>query len=191
MEQLSATDLHSVLDVARELAAVRDVEALHASVLPQLRRLVAYDSASFNELAPDTGEAVVAVVDPVDSMFEGGEEIFGAYAHQNPLIAAARCPGDSDVLKFSDFISRRRLHSLDIYDLVYASIEVEHQIAFTLPAPSAQVIGFALNRSRTDFSERDRQMLRAVRPFVVLAYEHAAARRSPRSSTPLTQPPVG
>src|ERR1017187_3670308 len=114
MEQLSATDLHSVLDVARELAAVRDVEALHASVLPQLRRLVAYDSASFNELAPDTGEAVVAVVDPVDSMFEGGEEIFGAYAHQNPLIAAARCPGDSDVLKFSDFISRRRLHSLDI-----------------------------------------------------------------------------
>jgi DNA-binding NarL/FixJ family response regulator len=38
------------------------------------------------------------------------------------------------------------------------------------------VIGFALNRTRRqpDFSERDRGMLEAVRPFVVQAYETAA-----------------
>lgn len=174
MERLSATDLQTVLDVARELGAVRDVEDLRASVLPQLQRLVACDLASFNEIAPSTGQAIVTAIDPADSMFDGGEEIFGAFAHQNPLIAAAQGPDDCGVRKFSDFISRRRLHGLDIYDLLYEPIEVEHQIAFTLPAPATRVVGFALSRSRRDFSERDRRVLQAVRPFVVQAYERAA-----------------
>jgi len=182
MEALSATDLHTILDVARELGAVQDLDGLHARVLPQLRRLVAYDTASFNEIAPSAGEAVVAVVDPSDAMFEGGEEIFGAYAHQNPLIAAAVGPDDVGVRKFSDFISRRQLHRLDIYDLVYGPIEAEHQIAFTLPAPAAHVIGFALNRKRPDFSERDRDVLRAVRPFVIQAYVDATARARTRAT---------
>src|SRR4029077_20262487 len=176
MEQLNATDLHTVLDVARELGQVRDLDGVRASVLPQLRRLVACDSASFNEIAVDAGEAVVAAVDPVAALPEGAEEVFGTYAHQNPLIAAARRPGEAGVLKFSDVISRRRLHRLELYDLVYAQIEVEHQIAFTLPAPSAHVVGFALNRKRRDFSERDRRVLTAIRPFVVQAYEQAVSR---------------
>lgn len=176
MGRLSATDLHSVLDVAREFGAVRDLDMLHSSLLPQMRRLVAYDSASFNHVAPDAREAIVTIVDPVDSMWAGAEEVFGAYAHQNPLIAAAQVPGNYEVLKFSDLISRRQLHRLDIYDLVYARIGVEHQIAFTIPAPSANVIGCALNRRRPDFSERDREVLRAVRPFFVQAYERLALR---------------
>jgi DNA-binding CsgD family transcriptional regulator len=182
MEPLSATDLHTVLDVARELGEVRDLEGLHAGVLPQLRRLVPYDTASFNEIAPSAGEAVVTVVEPTDAIFDGAEEIFGAYAHQNPLIAAAQRPGDTAVRKFSDFISRRQLHRLDLYELVYATIEVEHQIAFTLPAPSAHVIGLALNRKRGDFSERDRNVLQAIRPFVVQAYIDAAARARARAA---------
>ncbi len=178
MERLSATDLNSVLEVARELGAMRDVDELRASVLGQLRRLVDCDTLSFNELAPADGEAIIAAVDPEEILWDGAEELFGAYAHQNPLVAAAGRPGDVGVRKFSDLVSARQLHSLDIYDVIYRQIEVEHQIAFTLPAPSRHVIGFALNRNRRqpDFSERDRNMLEAVRPFVVQAYETAAVR---------------
>jgi DNA-binding CsgD family transcriptional regulator len=184
MESLSATDLYTVLDVARELGAMRTVDDLRAGVLPHLRRLVACDTASFNEIAPEAREAVITAVDPADILFDGAEEIFGAYAHQNPLIAAARGPGRARVAKFSDFINARELHELDIYDLVYRHIEVEHQIAFTLPAPSARVIGFALNRSRRhgDFTERDRRVLEAVRPFVIQAYENATARAHARAT---------
>jgi DNA-binding CsgD family transcriptional regulator len=182
MESLSATDLHTVLDVARELGAMSDVDGLHAGVLPQLRRLVPYDTASFNEIAPSAGEAIVTVVEPTNALYDGAEEIFGAYAHQNPLVAAAQRPGAATVNKFSDFISRRQLHRLDIYDLIYSQIEVEHQIAFTLPAPSAHVIGFALNRKRDDFSERDRDMLQAIRPFVIQAYTEAVARARTRAT---------
>jgi DNA-binding CsgD family transcriptional regulator len=174
MERLSATDLNSVLEVARELGAMRDVDELRASVLGQLRRLVDCDTLSYNELAPADGEAIIAAVDPEEILWDGAEELFGAYAHQNPLIAAAGRPGDVGVRKFSDLVSTRQLHSLDIYNVIYRQIEVEHQIAFTLPAPSRHVIGFALNRRQPDFSERDRGVLEAVRPFVVQAYETAA-----------------
>jgi DNA-binding CsgD family transcriptional regulator len=177
MERLSATDLNKVLDVAYELGAMADVEELCANVLGQLRGLVACDTLSYNEIAPAAGEAVVAAVEPEEVLWDGAEEIFGAYAHQNPLVAAADGPGDAGVKKFSDLISRRQLHRLDIYDLIYSRLEVEHQMAFTLPAPSGRVLGFALNRNRRqrDFSERDRSVLEAVRPFVVRAYEHATA----------------
>jgi DNA-binding CsgD family transcriptional regulator len=174
MERLSATDLDTVLDVARELGSMRDIDDLLAGVLPALRRLVACDTASFNEVAPASGEAIITAVDPHEILFEGAEELFGALAHENPLIVAAHL-GSPSVSKFSDFISARQLHKLDIYDLIYSRIGVEHQIAFKLPAPSEHVVGFALNRGRVDFSERDRSVLEAVRPFVIQAYENAAA----------------
>lgn len=178
MERLSATDLNSVLDVARNLGEMRDMEQLRGGVLAQLRRLVACNTLSYNELAPAAGEAVIAAVEPQEILWDGAEELFGAYAYQNPLVAAAQRPGDAGVKKFSDLISTRQLHRLDIYQLIYRQIDVEHQIAFTLPAPSAHVVGFALNRDRrqADFSERDRSVLEAVRPFVVAAYETAAVR---------------
>jgi hypothetical protein len=182
MERLSARDLQTVLDVARELGAVRDLDGLHRCVLPQLRRLVAYDTAALNEIEPRAGEAVVTAVDPADALFDGAEEVFGTYAHQNPLISAAQRTGNLGVRKFSDFISTRQLHRLDIYDLVYRPIEVEHQIAFTLPAPSAQVVGIAFNRRRHDFSERDRAALQAVRHFVIQAFVDAAARIRTRAA---------
>jgi DNA-binding CsgD family transcriptional regulator len=179
MERLSATDLNSVLDVARNLGAMAEAGELRAGVLGQLRRLVSCDTLSYNELAPAAGQATVAAVDPEEILWNGAEELFGAYAHQNPLIAAAAArPGDVGVRKFSDLISTRHLHSLDIYNLIYRQIDVEHQIAFTLPAPSSLVVGFALNRNgrQPDFSERDRSVLEAVRPFVVQAYETIAVR---------------
>jgi DNA-binding CsgD family transcriptional regulator len=182
MDRLSARDLHTVLEVARELAAVRDLEGLHRCLLPQMRRLVAYDAASLNEIAPHAGEAVVTALDPSDVMFDGAEEILGTYARQNPLIAAAQSPRGLGVRKFSDFISARQLHRLDLYDLIYAPMEVEHQIAFTLPAPATHVVGFALSRGRHDFTERDRVVLHAVRPFVVQAYVDATARVRTRAT---------
>jgi DNA-binding NarL/FixJ family response regulator len=178
MERLGAKDLRTVLEVARELGEVEDLDRFRASVLGQIQRLVACDTAGFNEIAPDGAEAVIAAVDPADCIFAGAEEILGAYAHQNPLIANYRGYAATGVLKFSDFITRRQLHGLEICD----RIEAEHQIAFTLPAPSAHVIGFSLNRKRSDFSERDREVLQAARPFVAQAYGNAVDRALTRAT---------
>ncbi len=67
MEHLGASDLGAVIAVARELGEIEDVDRFRAGVLPLLHRLVACDSASFNEVSPSTKEAVVATADPLDS----------------------------------------------------------------------------------------------------------------------------
>ncbi len=183
MERLGARDLAAVLTVAGELGAADDVAAFRAGVLMALRRLVPCDIASYNEVSPLAHEAVVAAVDPSDSVFDGADEIFAAHAHQNPLVVDAQGARGARVRKFSDFLTRRDLHRLDLYDLVYAPLQVEHQIALTLPSPSAaRVIGLALNRRRRDFSERDRSVLQVVQPFVVQAYDGAVARTLARAA---------
>ena len=182
MERLGARDLAAVLTVAGELGTVDDVAGFRVGVLTHLRRLVRCDIASYNEVSPLTHEALVAAVDPPDAVFDGADEIFAAHAHQNPLVVDAQRARTARVTKFSDFLTPRELHRLDLYDLVYAPLEVEHQIALTLPSSSARVIGLALNRRRPDFSERDRAVLQVVQPFVVQAYDHAVARTLARAA---------
>lgn len=170
MERLSARDLRTVLEVARELGAVDDVDRFRASLLLQLKRLVPYDIASWNVVSPSSREARISAVDPADCRENDDEETLGAYLQQNPLVTAA---DPTKVMKFSDFITLRQLHRLELYDAVYRRLAVEHQIAFLLPAPRASVIGVALNRNRPDFTERDRSILEAAKPMVVQAYERA------------------
>jgi len=50
---------------------------------------------------------------------------------------------------------------------------VDHQMVVGLPAPSPRVVGVALNRSGSDFSERDRLLLSALRPHIVQALRNA------------------
>jgi DNA-binding CsgD family transcriptional regulator len=170
MERLRARDLRTVLEVARQLGAVADVDRFRASLLLQLKRLVPYDIASWNVVSPGSREAQIGAVDPADCRENDDEETLGAYLHQNPLVAPA---DPTQVVKFSDFITLRQLHRLELYDAVYRRLAVEHQIAFLLPAPRSSVIGVVLSRSRPDFTERDRSILAAAKPIVVQAYEHA------------------
>jgi DNA-binding CsgD family transcriptional regulator len=173
MDRLGARDLRTVLEVAGELGAVRDPGEFNANLLAQLHRLVPFDLASCNEISLSTGQAVVTASTPVIDIPSGDEEILGTYAQQNPLIAAA---DPRLVLKFSDFLSPRQLHRLDLYDLIYQRLRVEHQIAFLLASPMPRVVGVALSRVRRDFSERDRSVLEAIRPLATRAYRDVIQR---------------
>src|ERR1035437_7564363 len=135
MERLSARDLGTVLEVACELGAVVGVDRFRASLLLQLKRLVSYDIASWNVVLPSSRQAQISAVDPADCRANDDEETLGAYLHQNPLVATA---DPTQVVKFSDFITLRQLHRLELYDAVYRRLAVEHQIAFLLPAPRAR-----------------------------------------------------
>ncbi len=172
MGRLSARDLRTIVEVGRELGVIDDVDRFHASLLSALRRLVAYDIASWNIVSLSGREAEISAVDPDDCRSDGAEELMAAYLHQNPLVTAA---DHANALKFSDFISLRQLHRLELYDLVYRPIGVERQIAFILPSGRASIIGVALNRTRRDFSERDRSVLEAIKPVVAQAYERTVA----------------
>ena len=122
---------------AQALEDIADSAEFYAAIMPLLNQLVRSDITSFNIVDLAAQRSEVPIIDPPDAYFEAGDELLGTYGHQNPLITAQR----SDAIKFSDFMTRRELHRLDIYHLIYARISIEYQMAFRVPAPDGRCSG--------------------------------------------------
>lgn len=182
MEHLNNAALRRALDVARGLAELGELAEFPAWSAGALRRLIPCDVASYNAVDPSTQSAAVAV-DPGDSVFDGGLDALATYIHQNPLVSHYAATGDCRALRISDFITVRELQRTELYDLVYRHLDLEHQLAITLPAPRkgmdrpGEVIGLAVSRRRRDFTEGERALLEQLRdPFAAtLARLHELA----------------
>jgi len=168
MTRLSAARLRRVLEAAGRVASCEDLPTLRAEVLDTIRGLVPCDIASYNEIA--RGAPPIVVSDPGNILDEQAAAVFESLAWQNPLIAYYAETGAEHGVRFSDFLSRRELHRLDIYQLVYKPLGIEHQLATAISAPGTGVIGVALNRCRADFTEDDVAMLDLLRPFLQASY---------------------
>jgi len=174
MERLSASSLRSVLLATAQAVEFRDLSEFRTGVIALARELVPCESASYNEVKPGVGAIVVS--DPDEGLTEQSVEVFGRLAGENPLVAHYARSGDGQPVRFSDFISRRRLHALTLYDELYASLGVEHQIAFVLPSPPGEIVGIALNRQRFDFSREEAAMLELLRRPLRACYQRLVER---------------
>jgi DNA-binding CsgD family transcriptional regulator len=103
--------------------------------------------------------------------------VWDEVAGENPLILKYVRTRDGRPYRFSDVVSAAELRSLRIYQEFYRPLGVEHQIAFTLPAPAWLTIGIALSRGGPrDFSDAERDMLALTRPHLIQAYRNAELR---------------
>jgi len=104
---------------------------------------------------------------------------------------------DGRAYRFSDVTTVEEYHRLDLYQHVYGPMGVEHQIAFTLPATPGRILAIALSRNDPDYSDAERDLINAARPFLIQAWrnaiEHTALRdevaaRGPNSRLPSAVP---
>ncbi len=182
MEHLNNAALRRAFDLARGLSELQELADFPAWSATALRRLIPCDVASYNAVDPTTQRATVAA-DPADSIWEGGLDALASYIHQNPLVSHYAATGDGRALRISDFMTVRELHRTELYDYVYRHLDLEHQLAITLPAPRngmdrpGEVIGLTVSRGRRDFSEGERVLLEGLRdPFAAtLARLHELA----------------
>jgi DNA-binding CsgD family transcriptional regulator len=150
-----------------------DLAEFRAGVLSAMRELIPAEMASYNEISREPPAALV-VGDPHDALGEVTPERRRQFAEliwQNPLAAHFTRTGDASAQRMSDFITRRELHRLELYDLFYRPIGTEHQLAFTVPA-EGRLIGITLSRCTQDFSDTDRELLDRVREIVVPLYRN-------------------
>jgi DNA-binding CsgD family transcriptional regulator len=157
------------------LADLHDPDDFAGLVLPQLVRLVGCDVITYNEIGLDPGK--VRVVDhPRGARIAALTAAFTAHVHEHPLVAHHRAMADTGPAKISDFLSQRQFHRLGLYCDFYRPLAVEHQMAIALPAPANQVIGIALNRSSTDFTETDRAVLTILQAPLIAGLRRAQNR---------------
>lgn len=177
MERLSPSDLERVLRFVGDIAGVEQLSEFPVRVLEGLGRLIPCDRMGYNEINRSRGEALM-VLDPpsLDRSGLEGQAAFQRLAEQHPVLRYHARTGDGRALKISDFLSRDEFHRLDLYAESFRLIGAEDQLAVALPSPPSLVIGLAFNRSRRTFSERDRQVLNLVRPYLARAHRNAELR---------------
>jgi DNA-binding CsgD family transcriptional regulator len=170
------TGLRHAVRLIDGLTELDDPEDFAGLALPGLARLVGCDSLSFTVLGAEAGQ--VSVTRHPDGMSSPGRvAAFAAYVHEHPLANHYRETGDARPIMISDFLSRQGFHRLNLYGEYFRWIPVEYQIAFGLRAAGSEIIGIALNRAESDFTEDERDLLNVIRVPLMTGLERARQRQ--------------
>jgi DNA-binding CsgD family transcriptional regulator len=160
------------LALVGEVMGLLDVEELCAGLLRALREAVPAEWCALNELPADLPRTISLTEPPVPAQVHAA---FARHAAENPLVVHHMRTRDGRAMRFSDVVTRRELHRLDLYREVYRALGVEYQIAFTLPAAPPRLLGIALSRATRDFTASERDLLNLARPYLIQAYRNALA----------------
>lgn len=173
MREVRAADLRGLLTAARDLAEIDDVDELRREAVRAVRLLVPCDSAVWAEGDPAMCRWTAAH-DPVDAEpNEDADREYWTYRHQHPVGRYRRRTRDRAALRFSDVVPAREFRATELYNRFYRPRGVEHQLSIGIKLSPAWVVVVGSDRSRRDFSERDRAVLTLLQPHLIAAYRRA------------------
>ena len=99
--------------------------------------------------------------------------VFQQHVGEHPVCTHWRQSGQyAGALSWSDLASPADIERLSLYREFYRPIGIQHQLMVALESRPSHLIYLALNRSRTPFSEQDRQFLGALQPHALQALRH-------------------
>jgi DNA-binding CsgD family transcriptional regulator len=179
-------DRDRLLELIGDTESLLEIEQFRHELLHAIVRAVPADWISLNDIGPDPGTTEVLIEPAQDAEAFAG---FARYAHQNPLVHHYNETRDARALRISDVTTQAAFHALEIYTEVYGPMGMEYQIAFTLPHTRDRILGVALSRRESDFSDAERDLLERARPFLIQAYRNAV-RYSEALATPSGLPAV-
>jgi DNA-binding CsgD family transcriptional regulator len=174
VHKLSSRDLRNLLGAVSILNESLDLETLPQRTTAAVTRVLPSDMVTYNE---------VDLVRRTDRIFVTPDEVrlaagtleyasFMRHIDQHPVIAHNACIADPVPRKISDFLSNRRLRSLGLHAEFFRAFDVNYQMSLVILHAGQQMIGVAANRALSDFTERERTCLAALRPHVVQSYRH-------------------
>jgi DNA-binding CsgD family transcriptional regulator len=129
----------------------------------------------------DTDEDEVGVGYDFDAALDIDPDEIWRLNWQNPNCRYVMASGRMDVVvQFSDFVSTRQLHALELYQLCFQPGGIEHLMTVPLPGPPGRVRCYAFTRgSGPGFSETERMIATLLQPHLYQIYKDAARRRTP------------
>ncbi len=189
---LGASDLRGVLEFLEVAGEVDGVDPFPQPVLAALRRLIPADVVSYGDLDREgagwrqPGVRWQGV--PRAELTPEIREAHVLFTHQLPHPPWA--PAAGRAVRWSDLLSRRRLHCLDVYAEVGRPLCLEYQMEMWLLTPVGVAGGFVFDRCERDFGERDLRVFDTLRPHLVQQWRNARL-RTPAAARPLTPAAAG
>lgn len=192
MSELGTADVRGVLEFLEVASEVDGIDPFPDPVFTALRRLIPADVVSYGDYHSDgAGWRRQPVRWQGVTRGDLTADIRRAHlrlTHQMPHPPWARNAGRA--VRWSDLMSRNRLHRLDIYAEIGRPLGLEHTLELWVLIPGAIAGGLAFDRSERDFSERDVRVLETLRPHLLQLWRNARLRRSVADSL-FTSPAAG
>ena len=188
MAELRQRDLRRILSFAAAAEDVEDDSAFPPILLEELCELIPSDSVTFSEL-DRVGELSLGESSIGEEGLEGPPpEVYWRLRHQEPLCHHQDVTRDWRALKLSDFVTPRELRRREVYWEWLRPWGVEHELDAGIESPLTHTKLFMFARSAgRDYSERDRGVLEALRPWLARRYAAAQQRRQARQALALLE----
>jgi len=180
MAALAARDAENVLRFVAEAESLGRETLFAGEFLTQLGKLVPADWIGYSECSVSEGQSGACFVRP------GDEEFFRDvdWSAAKPLVRAEfpvfrrMRAGRFGAVKTSDFLSRRELHSTQMYAFVLKPYGIEDSLGLPLriqpPWPPKALL---FDRGGQGFNARDRSVLNALHPHLVRLHRAAEVKR--------------
>jgi DNA-binding CsgD family transcriptional regulator len=175
--RLSRADLEGILGFVGSAGELEFDEPYPLELLQGLRELIACDAITYAELNRSRKEHFAGVGLPDD--VEDNVETYWSVVHTCPTFAYRDRTGDLQAVRVLDLIARRRYHELPIYRDYFLPFGLDDYVELGLRAEPGRDRFFVLFRSpeARDFSERDRNVLEFLRPYLYRLEADAELRR--------------
>jgi DNA-binding CsgD family transcriptional regulator len=180
LERNARTRTGPLLDALDQLAAATDAPQLERSILGATMASASADTMSVTTLGPEPGSTRSFP----DAFFSASEQSLFHELHQRSPWALADHTqgGEEQPLRISDVLSQRQYRALPIYLDLFHHLEIEHQVAFSVPIDAATQICVVVNRSGRDFSTPEIESLAALRRVLSAAVTPFASPAASRTA---------
>ena len=170
--QLSAQDLRAFNDCVGAIYQQQDLPTFPSEMLKIAARLIASDATAYNEIFTAdgrTGQIIIRGMVLKPRHYEAFERHLG----EHPLIQHARKHPTHRALRISDVIPNREFRRSTVYNEFFREVGIQSQMAIGIITEPKLLVGIALNRTTSDFSEREKLLLDLLSPHVCRAHRTA------------------
>jgi DNA-binding CsgD family transcriptional regulator len=113
------------------------------------------------------------VSNPAAAFGRHAMDAFDRHFFEHPLVCYHSEHVDGGVHRITDSVSHADFRRTPLYADYYAAVGLDHVLSLPLHADGRLIVAFVLNRTRRDFSERERDLLEIVRPHLATLYRQS------------------
>jgi DNA-binding CsgD family transcriptional regulator len=108
---------------------------------------------------------------PAGALSAEDRAAFDRHFHQHPLVRFHAYQGGRVPQRISDSVPFELFRRSALYNDYYRRIRIDHAIALPIYVRDGLLVSFVLNRTRRDFTDRERALLDALRPHLAKIYQ--------------------
>jgi DNA-binding CsgD family transcriptional regulator len=175
--RLTNTELRGALDALNAIGeGCRNGDEFARRGVERLPRLVSSELTTLSVCNLDNGHRSV-VSDQAGAISLREIEAFDRYFFTHPLVCEHGRNPCAVTKRISDLLPESEFQRTPVYGDYYRSIRIDHVIAVPIHVDRRFLVSFVLNRSKRNFSDRDRACLELIRPHLGNLYRLGVAAR--------------